>query len=157
MTDPVAPAPVRKRAKAKPQLGLPSREKPANPDGRDSLDIARRVVELAEDKKAADIVLLDLRELTTLADAFVVCSGGSERQLDAIADAVVDGLRAEGVRPIGREGVAASHWVLLDFGGVVVHIFTPPERDFYELEKYWSEARTILRVQCGAVRGTGVG
>ncbi len=147
MTDPVAPPPIRRRSKAKPEFGLPAREKPANPDGRDSLDIARRVVELAEDKKAADIVLLDLRELTTLTDAFVVCSGGSERQLDAIADGIVDGLRTGGVRPIGREGVAASHWVLLDFGGVIVHIFTPPERDFYSLEKHWSEARTVLRVQ----------
>jgi ribosome-associated protein len=114
---------------------------------RPPLDIARRVVELAEDKKAADIVLLDLTGLTTLADAFVICSGGSERQLDAIADGIVEGLRAEKVRPIGREGLAISHWVLLDFGDVVVHIFTPPEREYYSLEKHWSEARTVLRVQ----------
>jgi ribosome-associated protein len=114
---------------------------------RPPLDIARRVVELAEDKKAADIVLLDLAGLTTLADAFVICSGGSERQLDAIADGIVEGLRSEKVRPIGREGLAISHWVLLDFGAVVVHIFTPPEREYYSLEKHWSEARTVLRVQ----------
>jgi ribosome-associated protein len=114
---------------------------------RPPLDIARRVVELAEDKKAADIVLLDLTGLTTLADAFVICSGGSERQLDAIADGIVEGLRSEKVRPIGREGMAISHWVLLDFGAVVVHIFTPPEREYYSLEKHWSEARTVLRVQ----------
>ncbi len=114
---------------------------------RPSLDIARRIVELAEDKKAAEIVLLDLSGLTTLADAFVICSGGSERQLDAIADGIIEGLRAEKVRPIGREGTAASHWVLVDFGAVVVHIFTPPEREYYSLEKHWSEARTILRVQ----------
>jgi ribosome-associated protein len=114
---------------------------------RPPLDIARRVVELAEDKKAADIVLLDLTGLTTLADAFVICSGGSERQLDAIADGIVEGLRLEKVRPIGREGLAISHWVLLDFGAVVVHIFTPPEREYYSLEKHWSEARTVLRVQ----------
>ena len=114
---------------------------------RPPLDIARRVVELAEDKKAADIVLLDLTGLTTLADAFVICSGGSERQLDAIADGIVEGLRAEKVRPIGCEGLAISHWVLLDFGDVVVHIFTPPEREYYSLEKHWSEARTVLRVQ----------
>jgi ribosome-associated protein len=56
-------------------------------------------------------------------------------------------LRDERVRPIGREGTAASHWVLLDFGSVIVHIFTPPERDYYGLEKHWSEAKTILRVQ----------
>jgi len=114
---------------------------------RPSLDIARRIVELAEDKKAADIILLDLTGLTTLADAFVICSGGSERQLEAIADGVIEGLRAEKVRPIGREGTAASHWVLVDFGAVVVHIFTPPEREYYSLEKHWAEARTVLRVQ----------
>lgn len=129
-------------------IGLPARETPVPFDGgRESLEIARRVVEIAEDKKAADIVLLDIGALTTIADAFVVCSGGSERQLDAIADGILEGLRAEGIRPIGREGVAASHWVLLDFGGVIVHIFTPPERDFYQLEKHWSEARTVLQVQ----------
>jgi ribosome-associated protein len=139
--------------------GLPRRgARPApqtadrSPGGRspledDPLGLARRIVELAEDKKAADIVLLDLSELTTLADHFVICSAGSERQLDAIADGVIEGLRADGVRPIGREGVAASHWVLLDYGSVIVHVFTPPERDYYQLEKRWSEAKTILRVQ----------
>jgi ribosome-associated protein len=150
VTDPATLPTKPTRAKAtrsKARLGLPARETPPPADGRASLEVARRVVELAEDKKAADIVLLDLGELTTLADAFVICSGGSERQLDAIADGIVSGLRGEGVRPIGREGVAASHWVLLDFGGVIVHIFTPPERDFYQLEKHWSEAKTVLRVQ----------
>jgi ribosome-associated protein len=127
--------------------GLPARAGPPPESDRAPLDVARRVVELAEDKKAADIVLLDLSGLTTLADHFVICSGGSERQLGAIADGIVEGLRAEGIRPIGREGVAASHWVLLDFGSVIVHIFTPPERDFYQLERHWSEAKTILRVQ----------
>jgi ribosome-associated protein len=116
-------------------------------EGRSQLDLARRIVELAEDKKAADIVLLDLSGLTTLADYFVICSGGSERQLGAIADGIVETLRDEKVRPIGREGVAASHWVLLDYGSVIVHIFTPPERDFYQLERHWAEAKTILRVQ----------
>ena len=114
---------------------------------RSSLDVARRIVELAEDKKAADIILLDLVGLTTIADAFVICSGGSERQLDAIANGVIEGMRGEGVRPIGREGTPASHWVLVDFGIVIVHVFTPPERDFYQLEKHWSEAKTVLRVQ----------
>ncbi|MBA2720820.1 MAG: ribosome silencing factor [Chloroflexi bacterium] len=116
-------------------------------DERPPLDIARRIVELIEDKKAADIILLDLAGLTTLADAFVICSGGSERQLDAIADGVIEGMRVEKIRPIGREGTAASHWVLVDFGAVVVHIFTPPEREYYSLEKHWSEAKTVLRVQ----------
>jgi len=119
----------------------------ATPDERPAIDLARRIVELAEDKKAADIVLLDLNGLTTLADYFVICSGGSERHLDAIADGVVGGLRDEKVRPFGREGTAASHWILVDFGSVIVHVFTPPERDFYQLERHWNEARTVLRVQ----------
>ena len=127
--------------------GLPHRDGPVPASERAPLDLARRIVELAEDKKAADIILLDLSELTTLADHFVICSGGSERQLDAIADAIIGGLRAEGVRPIGREGLAASHWVLLDYVSVIVHVFTPPERDYYQLEKHWAEAKTILRVQ----------
>jgi ribosome-associated protein len=127
--------------------GLPRRPEPAAPGDRPPLEIARRTVALAEDKKAADIVLLDLAELTTLADYFVICSGGSERQLEAIADGIVEGLRADGVRPIGREGTPASHWVLLDFGAVIVHLFTPPERDYYQLERHWSEAKTVVRVQ----------
>jgi ribosome-associated protein len=127
--------------------GLPKRRKRAPQQERSPLDLARRIVELAEDKKAADIALLDLTGLTTVADHFVICSGGSERQLDAIADGIVEGLRAEGLRPIGREGVAASHWVLLDYGSVIVHVFTPPERDFYQLEKHWAQAKTVLRVQ----------
>ena len=127
--------------------GLPTRETAAPPSDRAPLDLARRIVELAEDKKAADIVLLDLAGLTTLADAFVICSGGSERQISAIADGIVEGLRDERVKPIGREGTPASHWVLVDFGSVIVHVFTPPERDYYSLEKHWSLARVVVRVQ----------
>ena len=127
--------------------GLPARETAAPKTDRAPLDLARRIVELAEDKKAADIVLLDLFELTTLADAFVICSGGSERQIAAIADGIAEALRDEGVKPIGREGTAESHWVLLDYGAVIVHVFTPPERDYYELEKHWSGAKVIVRVQ----------
>ena len=127
--------------------GLPARETAAPKTDLAPLDLARRIVELAEDKKAADIVLLDLGELTTLADAFVICSGGSERQISAIADGIVEGLKDERVKPIGREGTSESHWVLIDYGSVIVHVFTPPERDYYQLEKHWSGAKVILRVQ----------
>jgi ribosome-associated protein len=127
--------------------GLPRRGSAAPKPERAPLELARRIVDLAEEKKAADIVLLDLTPLTTIADYFVVCSGGSERQLDAIADGIASTLRDERIKPIGREGTPASHWVLLDFGSVIVHIFTPPERDYYGLEKHWAEARTVLRVQ----------
>ena len=149
MTDPALPS--SDVATAPSADGLPRRDAAATAavaaSERAPLELARRIVELAEDKKAADIALLDLGPLTTLADYFVICSGGSERQLDAIADGIVTSLRDEKVRPIGREGTPASHWVLLDYGSVVVHIFTPPERDYYGLEKHWAEARVILRVQ----------
>lgn len=140
MTDPVHSA-------AQRPDGLPARDTAAPKSDLEPLDLARRIVELAEDKKAADIVLLDLDGLTTLADAFVICSGGSERQISAIADGIVEGLRDERIKPIGREGTAESHWVLLDYGSVIVHVFTPPERDYYELEKHWSGARVVVRVQ----------
>ncbi len=146
MTEPVEPTTTPPPSPSPRADGLPNRAPVANSE-RPPLDVARRIVELAEDKKAADIVLLDLTGLTTLADAFVICSGGSERQLDAIAEGIVAGLRDEKIKPIGREGTATSHWVLLDFGDVVVHIFTPPERDYYSLEKHWAEAKTVLRVQ----------
>ena len=130
--------------------GLPSREplprSPGEEGDRAALELARRIVELASDKKASDIVLLAVRELTTMADYFVICSGGSERQLGAIADGVVSGLREEGVRPVGTEGTPGAHWLLLDFGAVIVHIFAPPERGYYQLEKLWADAPTILRL-----------
>jgi ribosome-associated protein len=144
VTEPAIPAesPTAPRAD-----GLPTRRRAARATERPPLELARRIVELAEDKKAAEIVLLDLAGLTTIADYFVICSGGSERQLEAIAGGIIGSLRDERVKPVGREGTSASHWVLIDFGSVIVHIFTPPERDYYSLEKHWSQARTILRVQ----------
>ena len=132
---------------AAPRAGLPARTTPPPATDREPLDVARRIVDLAEDKKAADIVLLEIAPFTTVADYLVLCSGGSERQLDGIADGIVEGLKAEGIRPLAREGEAASHWVLLDVGAVIVHVFAPPERDFYALERLWAEARTVLRVQ----------
>lgn len=127
-----------------PEIGASLRERG---DRLTALDIARMVVDAAEDKKAADIILLDVRELTSMTDYFVICSGGSERQLGAVADGIVDKLRSEGVRPIGREGGSNSHWTLVDFGAVIVHIFAPPEREFYQLERHWSLGKTVLRVQ----------
>lgn len=128
--------------------GLPRREEPAQPtDAVSPLDVARAAVEAAEDKKAADIVLLDVTGLTSIADYFVICSGGSERQLAAIAEAIAERVADLGVKPYAREGSALSHWVLVDLGSVIVHVFAPPERDFYQLERLWSEAKTVIRVQ----------
>lgn len=113
---------------------------------REALELAHRAVDLAADKKASDIVLLELNGLTTLTDYFVIASGGSERQLQAIADGIVEGLRDEGHRPLGREGGSSAHWLLLDYGSVIVHVMAQPEREYYGLEKLWSEAPLILRV-----------
>ena len=113
----------------------------------DALAMARRIVDLASDKKASDIVLLQIRELTTLADYFVICSGSSERQLAAIVDGIAEGMREVGERPIGREGSAGAHWMLIDFGAVIVHVMAPPERDFYQLERLWADAPLLLRLQ----------
>jgi ribosome-associated protein len=151
-----AAAPTRRRAPgprasasraSAPRAGLPARTTPPPETDKAPLDLARRIVDLAEDKKAADIVLLEIAPLTTVADYLVLCSGGSERQLGAIADGITEGLKADGFRILSREGAPDSHWILLDAGAVIVHVFAPPERDFYALERLWAEAKTVLRVQ----------
>ena len=145
MTDPALPNAVARKADGLPRRA--GRRRPSRADEREALDLARRIVELAEDKKAADMVVLELTPLTTLADYFVIGSGGSERQLDAIADGILEGLRDEKVRPIGREGTAASHWVLLDLRvGDRPHLHAARARLLRPREAL-VEARTILRVQ----------
>ena len=103
-------------------------------------------MEVASDKKAVDVVLLRTAEVTTMADYFVICSGRSDRQVGALASAISDELRADGVKPIGTEGVAAARWVLIDFGAVIVHVFAPEEREYYGLERLWSSATQVVRV-----------
>jgi ribosome-associated protein len=103
-------------------------------------------VEIASDKKGNDIVLLRTAELTTMADFFVIMSGRSDRQVQALAGAIVDELRDDGIKPLGTEGRASARWVLLDYGSVIVHVFAPEERDFYGLERLWSAATQVVRV-----------
>ncbi len=123
------------------------READAPPADDGALALARRIVELASDKKASDIVLLEIAGLTTVADYFVICSGASERQLGAIVDGIAAGLREDGIRPIGREGSSTAHWMLIDYGSVVVHVMAAPEREYYQLERLWAEAPLLLRLQ----------
>lgn len=95
----------------------------------------------ASDKKAADILAIDVAELIVVTDYFVICTGANALQVKAIADEVEDRLREEGgVKPIGREGESEAKWILLDYGDFVVHVFQPAEREFYRLEKLWSDA-----------------
>jgi ribosome-associated protein len=112
----------------------------------DAAELAHRIVEIASDKKGSDIVMLRTAELTTMADFFVICSGRSDRQVQALAGAIVDELRDDGIRPLGIEGKASSRWVLLDFGSVIVHVFAPEEREYYGLERLWSKAAQVVRV-----------
>jgi len=106
--------------------------------------LADVVVDAAGDKKAEDILVLNVSELTTIADLFVICTGRGERQVQAIADAVKDD--EAGRRPLGIEGYAAGRWVLIDLGDVVVHAFVPEERQLYRLERLWGDAPVVLRI-----------
>jgi ribosome-associated protein len=92
-------------------------------------------------------VLLDAREVCNFADYFVICSGESKRQIEAIRDEVTQALKKEGIVPRHHEGTADSGWLLLDYSDVVVHIFAPLEREFYQLDKLWGEAATVVKVQ----------
>lgn len=113
----------------------------------DTQALARRIVEIAEDKQATDIVLLDLRSLRIFADFFVICNGESDRQLKAILDAIDSGVDAEFGLEAKPEGQTQSGWVLLDYGDVVVHIFSKEMRSFYALERLWHEATPLVVVQ----------
>ena len=110
------------------------------------VEAARESVEIATDRQAADVVLLDIRKLTSFADFFVICSVDSPRQASAIAKALEDTLREKGVRLRHREGSDASGWVLMDFSDLIVHIFTPEQRDYYDLEAAWAKAPQLVRV-----------
>lgn len=115
-------------------------------DGLAPRDVAELVVDAASDKKAEDILVLNVGEVTTIADLFVICSGRGERQVQAIADGIVEKAKAAGRRPLGVEGYDAGRWVLIDLGDVVVHAFVPEEREKYRLERLWGDAPVVLRI-----------
>ena len=112
------------------------------------IDLARRLVDAIEDKKGEDIVLMDIHAQAMFADYFVLCSGDSERQIKAILDTIQETAAKEfHVHPRHIEGKPETGWTLLDFGDVIVHIFSPSQRDYYDLEGLWKEAPILLRVQ----------
>jgi ribosome-associated protein len=94
-------------------------------------------------KKAEHVVALDVRELTSIADVFIICSGRSNRQVVAIAEHIERQMRKHKIKPLSVEGTAEGHWVLMDYGHVIVHVFFEPVRPFYDLEGLWSDARRI--------------
>ena len=117
----------------------------------DPLDVAREIVGIASDKGAADILLMDIRKMSIIADYFVICSADNERQIRAINRGITEGLDEKwGLNLLNQRPGAEQEqagWVVLDYGGVIVHIFSPQMREHYRLERLWSEAATLLRMQ----------
>jgi len=119
----------RKRAAPKTKAPAPPR----------AAELACAAARLADDKKAEDIVILDLTGNAYVTDYFVIASAGNSRQLHAVIGAIREGLAKEGVRPIGSEGAGESRWMLLDYGDFVVHVFDPEWRKLYDLELLWGD------------------
>jgi len=112
-----------------------------------SRELALRVADILAETPAANSVVLDIRELSSFADFFVICSGENERQLRAITDKLQEELREEGIRPQRLEGTPNSGWIVLDYNDVIVHVFDQELRDFYKMERLWAEAPRLLAIQ----------
>jgi ribosome-associated protein len=104
---------------------------------------AQLAVQAALDVKAEDVVALDVKELSSFADVFVVCTGRSDRQVRAIADSIEKAAKQSGQPPLGVEGYTEGRWVLIDLDDVIVHVFTPETREHYDIERLWSDAPQI--------------
>lgn len=104
-------------------------------------------MDVASEKQASNIVLLDVRGVCNFADYFIICTGESQRQLRTIQEEIEKDLRNEGVLPHHTEGTTDSGWLLIDYGDVIVHIFGSEEREYYDLDSLWSQGRTVLRIQ----------
>ena len=124
-------------------------EHPASVDGAGALDalaLADRIAAIASDRKAIDIRVVDVRDLVSYTDFLVICSGNTERQTNAIRDAIHKQLKDDhGLLPRRAEGASEARWILLDYLDCIVHVFTPDARDFYRLDKLWGDApqRTV--------------
>lgn len=106
----------------------------------DSWEKALLVSRFALEKKANDLVLMEVRELTSIADYFLICSGRSDRQVQSIAQGIEENMHEAGLSPLSIEGVSRGHWVLMDYSDVIVHVFYQPVREFYDLDGLWGHA-----------------
>lgn len=113
------------------------------PSTTETIDWVQAAATAAADKKAADLVILDLREIASFTEYFLIASGTNQRQVQAIADAVEERLRKDKKRPLHIEGYNAGEWILLDYGDFIVHVFSAPSRRFYDLERLWRDANRI--------------
>ena len=109
----------------------------------DSRKKSQLMVAAAIEKKGKELVLLEMRGITTFTDYFLICSGKSDRQVQAIAQSIADVLKKEGLEPLGLEGTREGRWILMDYGDVVAHVFLEPVRRFYDLEGLWMDAPRI--------------
>lgn len=100
-------------------------------------------VKAALGRKAANVMVLDVRHLSSIADTFLICSGQSSRQVTAIAEHIRDNLKKQGISPLSVEGLKEGQWVLLDYGHIIIHVFFDPVRSFYDLEGLWADAKRI--------------
>jgi ribosome-associated protein len=117
----------------------------------DAVPSLDRYIEAASEKKALNLIVLDVGDLTSIADVFIICSGRSNRQVNAIADSIVAKLKKHKIKPLSVEGTGEGHWVLLDYGHVVIHVFYEPVREFFDLEGLWADAKRIdPRTEVGA-------
>lgn len=110
-------------------------------------DFAHRLVELAEDKQASEIILLDIQKVSTIADYFIICSGDNDRQIQAIVDHIDEKINQEFKLNGNREGEPQTGWMILDYGAVVVHVFRNDQRDYYRLDQLWNKAAPVIVVQ----------
>jgi ribosome-associated protein len=106
----------------------------------ESAELSRKIVDLLSDRQAEDIVLLDIHEIAYFTDYFVIATAQNQRHVSALIDAFDKELANQGIKSLHREGEASSGWVLVDFGGVIVHVFTEEDRKFYNLEGLWGRA-----------------
>ena len=113
----------------------------------EGINIARRAVEIASEKQASNIVLLDVRDICSFCDYFVICSGDNERQIRTIYEDIEQSLKRESEITHHNEGTIDSGWILLDYGDVIVHIFSNDEREYYRLDELWRDARPVIRIQ----------
>lgn len=112
-----------------------------------TLDLARDIVRALEDKKGEDIVLLDLKGIVSFTEYFILCTGTSARMLEALADSLIESIRKQHKRKGRTEGEARDGWLVVDYGEIVVHLFSPDQREYYQLEELWDKGKILLRVQ----------
>lgn len=109
--------------------------------------MARDIVNSLEDRKGEDIVLLDIKEVASFTDYFVICTGTSDRMLDGLANGTMDDVRKKIKRKAKKQGNARDGWVIVDYGDVVVHLFSPDQRDFYNIEELWEDGKVLLKLK----------